>query len=251
MDALGGARGFLVDLDGTLVSGGTVLPGARELLAAMAGRFALVSNDAEHTPAELAAMLRRLDLDIPAERIVLAGAVALDLVALETPGAKVMLLGSAALAAYGREAGLDLDADRPEVVVIGRDRQFSYARIEAAANAVRAGAALIVTNPDRTHPGRDGLIVPETGALASAVLACTGAVDYRIIGKPEPALFLAGLALLGIEPDEALMIGDNPETDGKGARLLGIGYLQVEDSRRPDESQPPGERRARLLHARP
>lgn len=227
MEALRDARGALVDLDGTLVTGRSLVAGAGRLLAVLEGRFAVVSNDAEHTPAELAHTLGGLGLVVPEERIVLAGAATLDLVAAETPGAGIMLLGSPALVGYARRLGLDPDAQHPDVVVVGRDRQFSFARLAAAANAVRAGAALLVANPDRTHPGRNGLVVPETGALASAILACTGPVLHRVIGKPEPALFLAGLALLGLEPAQAVMIGDNPETDGLGAERLGMRFLLV------------------------
>jgi FMN phosphatase YigB (HAD superfamily) len=35
------------------------------------------------------------------------------------------------------------------------------------------------------------------------------------------------LARLGVEPQDALLIGDNPSTDGKGAHDLGIPFLQM------------------------
>lgn len=78
-----------------------------------------------------------------------------------------------------------------------RDRSFSHRRPEAASNAIRGGAALVVANPDLVHPGTAGHMVPETGALLQALLACTGPVPHRIVGKPEPSPFLASLAVLG------------------------------------------------------
>ncbi len=233
MTALLQGRGFLVDLDGTLVSGTTVLPDARRLLDAIVGRFAILSNNAEHTPLQLARMLRRLGLRVPEDRIVLAGTAALDVVAIEWPGARILLLGSAALQNYARRLGLRPGEAPAEVVVVARDRHFSYARLAAAANAARAGAALVVCNPDRTHPGLNGAVVPETGALFSSVLACAGPVGYRVIGKPEAALFRAGMALLGTSAAETVMIGDNPETDGVGAERLGMGFVHVRGGRLP------------------
>lgn len=236
MEALRDAQGALVDFDGTLVTGGSLLPRARELVGAFPDRCVIVSNDAEHTPGELAAELSALGLAFPAERIVLAGAVSLDLVARESPGAGIMLLASPALEAHARRLGLDPDTDRPEVVIVGRDRRFTFARLAAAANAARAGAALIVANPDCTHPGPGRSIVPETGSLASAILACTGPIPYRVIGKPEPALFLAGLSMLGLEPAQVVMIGDNPATDGLGAERIGMRFLLARDGKLLDTS---------------
>jgi len=89
-------------------------------------------------------------------------------------------------------------------------------------------AELIATNPDRTHPGPGGSIVPETGALLASILACVGQVDHRIIGKPEPALFEAGLARLGTTAHETVVIGDNDETDGLGAQRLGLRFAKLE-----------------------
>lgn len=230
MHELPRAEGYLLDLDGTLIGGQALLPRARGLLDAAAGRFAILSNDAEHTPDQLGRMLRRLGVRLPVERIVLAGTAALDEVAASHPGGRVMVLASAALRGYARRRGLQPVEERPDVVVLGRDRRFTYAKLAAAANAVCAGAELVVANPDGRHPGPNGEAVPETGALLAAVLACAGPVPFRVIGKPEPSLFLRSLALLGIAARDAVMVGDNPETDGLGARRLGMRFHQVGDS---------------------
>lgn len=227
MERIFAARGALLDLDGTLVAGGAALPGAVELVRRLGRRCAIVSNDAEHTPAQLAARLRRLGLAVPPGRILLAGATALDTLARERPSGRVLMLASAALRGYARRRGLRPVEEGPDIVLLGRDRAFSYARLQAAARAVRAGAALVVCNPDLTHPGPGGAVVPETGALLVALLACTGKVPVRIIGKPQPALFEAALGRLDIGPEEAVMLGDNPLTDGVGARRAGLDFLLV------------------------
>lgn len=222
-------RGWLIDLDGTLLCGGRAMPGAHAFLEACAGRFVVVSNDAEHTPAELASNLRRIGFDVPADRIVLAGTVGLDEMAVRRPGARVLALASDSLLRHARERGLTPVRTRPDIVFLGRDRRFSHARLALAANAVRAGAELVVANPDLVHPGPGGTIVPETGALLAALLACTGPVNYRLVGKPEPALFAAGLALLGLPKRAVAMLGDNPRTDGEGARRFGLRYVEIAD----------------------
>lgn len=228
MECLGLARAYLVDLDGTLICGGRALPGAAGLVRALAGRFVLVSNDGEHTPWQLAKTLSRCGLPIPPTNILLAGATAIDVIARERPGARVFLLGSRALYRYAQRAGLQPVRDDPDVVLAARDRHFSYGKLSAAANAVRAGAELIATNPDIVHPGANGSVVPETGALVQAIAACAGVSRYRVIGKPEAELFNRGLEILGRPAAEVAMIGDNPATDGLGATRLGMRFLPIE-----------------------
>jgi len=210
------------------MANGHIVGGARELLQFLDRRFVIVSNDAEHTPEELAGELGRLGLNVAVDSIVLAGALALELVADENPGARTMLLCSPSLQALAADRGLTVTDESPDIVVLGRDRHFTYERLHRAANAVRSGATLVVTNPDLTHPGLNGRVVPETGALLAAILACTGPVAHRVVGKPERAMFLAGLRRLGCEADQAIMIGDNVETDGRGAERLGMPFIRVQ-----------------------
>jgi putative hydrolase of the HAD superfamily len=64
------------------------------------------------------------------------------------------------------------------------------------------------------------------------------AVGSRAFGrtKPHPEIFRHALALLGVEPEEAAMVGDSYEDDIEGARALGIrAFLLDRDGRRPQE----------------
>lgn len=223
------ARGYLVDLDGTLIRGTTVLPESARLLKMLRGRYLLLSNNAEHTPHQLSRLLDRMGLSIAANDILLAGTVAIDKVAAEAPSAGVLLLGSPALRAYARRRGLDLSAGRPDIVMVMRDRQFTYGKLARAAAALSDGARLVVAAPDGSHPGADGRPVPETGALAAAILACVGHREYSVVGKPERTMFEKGCAQLGVTPAEAMMIGDNLDTDGLGARRFGMRFHQVKN----------------------
>lgn len=221
------ARGYLIDLDGTLMSGRHLLPGARELLSRLEGRFVIVSNDSEHTPLQLMSRFADLGIAIPADRIILAGTCALETIAKRHPRARVLVLGSTPLRAYARRLGLEVDQPEADVVLVARDRRFNYGKLAAAAEAMARGAELYVACPDTTHPGPSGQPVPEAGALAAAVLACAGPVPHTVIGKPEPALFRLGCERLSIAPEEGVMIGDNPLTDGAGARALGMSFWQA------------------------
>jgi ribonucleotide monophosphatase NagD (HAD superfamily) len=60
-----------------------------------------------------------------------------------------------------------------------------------------------------------------------AALAKASGASPLVIGKPERAMFAAILESTGVRPDEALMVGDNPDSDIAGAHRAGIPSLLV------------------------
>ena len=217
----------ILDLDGTLVRGDEVCPGARDIVAAFGNRCAIASNNSTDGAAEVAARLAALGIRIAAERIVLAGIAALEFLRHKRPGARVMLIAGAGLRREAAARGIVCVEERADVVCLARDPDFTYAKLEAAANAVAAGAEVIATNPDLIHPGAGARLVPETGSLLRALLACAEPRRMRVIGKPAPDLFLEAMARLAAKPSECVMIGDNAATDGEGARALGMAFVPV------------------------
>ncbi|MFP5473185.1 MAG: HAD-IIA family hydrolase [Gammaproteobacteria bacterium] len=229
-DTLAQASHLLLDLDGTLVRQNEAIDGSAELLARFEGRFAIVSNNSTHTAQGLSLRLRRLGLRVPPARIVLAGEGAVDLLARQQPGAHVMVVGSAALQRLAAGRGLRPVDTGADVVLLALDLRFSHARLSAVVHELRGGARLLVANADTSHPGPQGRLVPETGALLAAVVAASGVRPWRVVGKPEPLLFEQGLRCLGADPARTLVVGDNPATDAAGAARLGLACLLVGDA---------------------
>lgn len=221
------ARYLLVDLDGTLVRQQEAIAGAAELLAHFDGRYAIVSNNSTHTAPGLAQRLRRLGLRVPAHCIVLAGELAVQTLAREHPGARVLMAASPALQRHARAQGCQLVQGDADFVLLALDMRFSHARLSLVVNELLRGARLIVSNADTTHPGPQGRVVPETGALLAAVVAASGVQPWRVIGKPAPLLFEQGLRCLGARAEETVVVGDNPLTDAEGAARLGMACVLV------------------------
>lgn len=221
------ARHLLVDLDGTLVRQQERIPGAAELLAHFEGRYAIVSNNSTHTAPGLAQRLRRLGLRVPAERIVLAGELAVRQLAREQPNARLLLAASPALQRFARAQGCQLVSSGADFVLLALDMHFSHARLALVVNELLRGARLVVSNADATHPGPQGRVVPETGALLAAVVAASGVQPWRVVGKPEPLLYEEGLRCMGARAEDTVMVGDNPLTDAEGAARLGMPCVLV------------------------
>jgi 4-nitrophenyl phosphatase len=225
------ARHLLVDLDGTLVRQQEAIAGAAELLAHFDGRYAIVSNNSTHTAPGLSRRLRRLGLRVPAERIVLAGELAVRQLVREHPGARVLLAASPALQRFARSLGCQQVQVGADFVLLALDMQFSHARLALVVNELLRGARLVVSNADATHPGPHGRVVPETGALLAAVVAASGVQPWRVVGKPAPLLFEEGLRCLGARAEDTVVVGDNPLTDAEGAARLGMACVLVGTAR--------------------
>jgi HAD superfamily hydrolase (TIGR01450 family) len=224
------APALLVDWDGCLTFGEELMPGAAAFLRRYEDRVAIVSNNTTHLPEDFLLTLRAQGVQLIPERVVLAGSEAIHQALEVAPNGQALLLGNARLQSLARSAGLEPQSAVPEVVILLRDTEFSYERLQRAVNALSAGASLIVGNPDLQHPGAGGIVVPETGALLAALAAVIDLrrVEYRVIGKPNPTLFHRACAALGVAPQRAIMIGDNAATDGAGARALGMKAILME-----------------------
>jgi len=82
---------------------------------------------------------------------------------------------------------------------------------------------VIITNGDREQQLRK---VQATGLDKHAL----GVITPMDCGhwKPRPEIFLAALALLNLDPEQCLMIGDDPVRDIQPSKLLGMRCFQVE-----------------------
>jgi HAD superfamily hydrolase (TIGR01450 family) len=225
-ETLRSARALLFDWDGCLAEGRALVPGAVDLLHHAGPRAWILSNNSTDRPSDFAELLDRAGVALPAERILLAGHATVALCAERWPGGTVHMVAHARMKTFARQLGLKVEegSDRPQAVVLMRDPRFSYARLLRAVAALRRGTPLVVANLDRTHPGGSGVLVPETGALLAAIGACIdlSTIPMEVVGKPEPRLFEMALGQAGVRAGEAVMVGDNPETDLAGAERLGI-----------------------------
>src|SRR5438309_1351364 len=96
----------------------------------------------------------------------------------------------------------------------------------AALQAVRGGARLIATNPDRTCPTEEGEI-PDCAGMIAAVEAVTAARVEVIVGKPSPIILEVALERLGLPARECAMVGDRVETDMVMGKRLGLATVLV------------------------
>lgn len=219
--------GYLFDLDGCLYTGNSVLPGAVELLEFLrcsGKQIAFVSNNSTQEAEVISQRLNRFGIKAdPFEVIVPSAFIGTFLSERYGLVAVYPLAGRSVLRSL-MKAGHSVVGERDlhcDIVLVARDIEFNYYKLEQASRYLCSGARLVATNADASHPGEYGYPVPETGALLAALLAISEKT-VNVLGKPETFLFDKALERLRLTPDRVVMIGDNLLTDIVGAERAGI-----------------------------
>ncbi len=210
-------RGYVFDLDGTVYLGDALLPTAGETitrLRALGCRTVFLSNNPTHRAEDYAAKLTRLGLPTDLGDILVSTQVLVRFLQERMPGARLLVLGETPLVNALVAGGFEItrEAAGVDAVIASFDRTFAYPKLQAAFDAIRAGARFFATNGDRFCPVPGGG-EPDAASVIAAVEACTGVACEAIVGKPSRHTSEAILAMLDLPPADCLMTGDRLETD--------------------------------------
>lgn len=237
-------RLVIFDLDGVIYRGDVPVRGAVDLVSQLHATGILVrfaTNNSLATRAQYVVSLAAMGIVASETDIVTSNTATTIHLERHCPEvASVLAVGEGGLVAELRAAGFvvtpagEVAADvrsgvpLPQVydaVIAGLDRAFDYSRCAAAAHAIRAGARFIATNADSRFPTPTGFL-PGAGSVVAAISVAAGVAPV-VIGKPGPAMLEAIVEAAGLRPRDALMVGDNPDSDIVAARRAGIPSLLV------------------------
>jgi HAD superfamily hydrolase (TIGR01450 family) len=226
-------RAFIFDLDGCVYNGNTLLTGVDALLETLRrrGRHVLfLTNNSREGVDELLGKFRRLGLAAAPEAIVSAADVTGAFVRERYGPSRVLAVGSERLmqllAAAGHAVLSPEEYRQAQVVVMGHDATFDYAKLTALSRAVRAGAPFVAVNLDPRLPVEAGEFFPGCGGIVEAVAATAG-IRPVVVGKPRPHLFEVALSRLGFAPQDVAMVGDSPISDIQGAQGVGLRTIWI------------------------
>jgi NagD protein len=201
-------------MDGVIVQGSTLIPGAAEFVQKLRTHgtpFLILTNNSLYTQRDLQVRLAYMGLDIPPEAIFTSALATAQFLHSQRPGGKAFVIGESGLTTALHDIGYVLTDQEPEYVVLGETTSYSFERIARAIRFVMDGARFIATNPDVMGPGEGG-IVPATGAVAALISAATGVKPY-FVGKPNPLMMRTALRTLEAHSENSVMIGDRMDTD--------------------------------------
>jgi HAD superfamily hydrolase (TIGR01450 family) len=112
------------------------------------------------------------------------------------------------------------DGQIPDALIVALDRNLTYDRLRRALVAILGGAAFYAVNRDPRLPVEDGFL-PGTGSITAALEYASGQ-KATIIGKPEPAIVVEAMHLLGVSPAQTLMVGDGLDLDIVAGNKAGV-----------------------------
>jgi 4-nitrophenyl phosphatase len=207
-------KGFLIDLDGTMYRGTEPIPEAIDFVKKLEEKgypYLFVTNNSTKTPDQVSDVLVKMGVPATTEHIYTTSMASASVITEEKQKARVLMVGEEGLRQSLLDYGHQIVEADPDYVVMGLDREITYDKLARATLAVRNGATFIATNGDCALPTERGLM-PGAGSLISVVTTSTG-IKPTFIGKPESIMIEQALERIGVRKEEALMIGDNYDTD--------------------------------------
>lgn len=232
-DPLSQVRCFLLDMDGTFYLGEQLLDGALrfiDLLRQQGREFLFLTNNSSKDSQQYAEKITRLGLSITREKVFTSGeATAMHIQSLKS-GARVYVVGTAALENEFIARGFILTEGVPDYAVLGFDTTLTYAKLWTLCNLIRAGVPYIATHPDYNCPTETGFM-PDIGAMIAFVKAATDREPDLIVGKPNRLFVEKAAERVGVPVSAMCMIGDRLYTDialGTTAGILTILVLSGE-----------------------
>ncbi len=221
-------KSYLIDMDGVIVRGSELIPGADAFIARLKQKgckFLILTNNPMYTPMDLRHRLQRLGVDVAAEQVYTSAMATAAFLKSQKPDGTAFVIGESGLTEALHQVGYVLTDHQPDYVVLGETVSYSYARITQAVRLIERGARFIATNPDPSGPSEGGL-EPACGAIAALIQTATG-VDPYFVGKPNPLMMRTALRFLDEHSENAVMVGDRMDTDVRVGTESGLETILV------------------------
>lgn len=227
----------MLDLDGVVYLENVLLPGVANAIRDLRARgikVLFVTNGATRSRREFGLHLTRLGIPCRTAEIMNVSHGSVLWVSRNIPrGSRIFVFGGKGLSGELRAAGyrpvwlhtraawerFRTAPPRIRAVVVAMDHELTYWSLCAAFLALQRGARLVAGNFDSSYPAR-GMLLPGSGSLVRLLEYASGATPV-LIGKPSALLFRLVLGEHGINPRDALVVGDRLDIDVVAGRAIG------------------------------
>jgi HAD superfamily hydrolase (TIGR01458 family) len=229
------AGGFLIDLDGTIIEGGKLIPGAAAALGVLIQKaipFRIVTNTTSKPRSAIVSALSTLGIEVKPEQLITAPIIGRDYLVRESITRCFPLLKQTLLEDLGT---IEFVESAPQAVLVGdTGEELTYTALNRAFRFLMDGAAFITLARNRYFRGADGLCL-DVGSIVAALEYATQR-EAVLIGKPAREFFLLACQSMGVPSETTVMIGDDLEADVGGAKTAGCTGVLVRTGKfRPDQ----------------
>jgi NagD protein len=208
-------KNFIIDMDGVLIHGKRIIPGAGEFINRLRDgnrKFLLLTNNPVYTPRDLAHRLQAIGIQIHENQIFTSALATASFLHNQRPDGKAFVLGESGLTEPIHNIGYVITDINPDYVVLGETLAYNFQMIKKAIRLIHDdGARFIATNPDSSGPSEGG-IVPACGAMAALIEKASG-IAPLFIGKPNALMMRTALNFMNVHSENTIMVGDRMDTD--------------------------------------
>lgn len=219
---MGKIKGVFLDLVGTIVQGKNLKPyeGAIDKFNRLKEifKFCIITNNTTEKVESLRYKLQEKGFNL--DNVILLTPLLILKNILKERSGKVFYIGSNAVRDTIIESGKEISEDG-SIVVVGLDYELDYKKLSNATKLLLKNAEFIGLHNNRLFQRENGVLEPSVGPILSFLQFATGRKPF-IIGKPEWNFYLAGLEMLNLKPDEVVVIGDDPISEVKSPKRIGI-----------------------------
>jgi NagD protein len=222
------AQGLLIDMDGVIYGGDTLIPGADQFINRLLKNkvpFMFMTNNSQRTPLEVVRKLKKLGIEVTEKHVYTSAMATAKFLGDQIPNGTAYVLGEGGLLSSLHDNGITLVDSDPEFVVLGEGRNFTLEMVQRAVDMILAGAKFITTNrdPSPKKKGWNNLGI----AATTAMIEEAAGVRAFVIGKPSPVMMRSARKALGLETAETTVIGDTMDTDIQGGVQMGYKTILV------------------------
>jgi HAD superfamily hydrolase (TIGR01458 family) len=221
-----GPRGLLLDLDGTVYEGDTLVPGADEAIAALREggvpvRF--VTNTTRVPCPTIAGWLEGYGIPVTAADVFTPPRAAASWLGERKVRRLALCLPEESFREFSAFEIVDRE---PEAVVIGDlGPAWTFDAMNRVFRWALDGVELVALHRNR-YWKTGGQLVLDVGAFVAAFEFATGR-KASLVGKPSRPMFEAAARAMGLAITEVAMVGDDLQADIGGAQALGIRGFMV------------------------
>lgn len=217
---------IMLDLDGTLYIGKQPIPGAIVCIQQLRKRgiqLRFLTNTTTKSQGELVAQLRAMGFSLEDEELISAPVAAkLELLSLQQQLCRPLRIWPVVADSIKQDfSDFFWDEYTPDYVVLGDiGNVWDLNLINRLFNVMHSGAELIALHKNRFWQTEEGLKADIGFFVAGLEYVCSK--NARVMGKPNRDFFKRVLDSAGVDTMDALMVGDDIDSDVGGAQQMGI-----------------------------
>lgn len=211
---------FLLDMDGTIYLGNSLIEGALDFLNYIRKQgkdYIFLTNNSSKNAEAYLRKLTKLGIEAKRENLITSTDILIYYLNSIKPGALIFPVGTKQFEQQLIKAGFNLIYEYEEnmpvdYLVVGFDTSLNYEKLFAACRYIRNGVSYIATHPDFNCPLEGGVYMPDCGAIIEFIRASTGILPEKVVGKPN-TMVIDMLVNKGFKKQELAIAGDRLYTD--------------------------------------